>query len=156
MTKATESLAAVVVVTMLAFHTNDASLNPTEMYMKYEIMFEKNEKEAGDEPFEKFNCNGPFWLCCQSAATDSTNLRGGIMIQLTSCYFCLDSAALLKLHKQPFYAQTEGQSRTVILPPMLRVLWLQPSTDSCVSAEIKRKFHLCIDTVQCKYAANSD
>ena len=58
------------------------------------------------------------------------------MIQLTSCYFCLDSAALLKLHKQPFYAQTEGQSRTVILPPY---------AESFLVATFNRQLRFCRD-----------
>ena len=44
-------------------------------------------------------------------ALDNTNLRGSITVRLTSCLFCLDSAALLLLNEQQFYllGQTGGQ-----------------------------------------------
>ena len=44
---------------------------------------------------------------------ENANLRGSITVWLTSCLFCLDSAALLMLHLQKFYLfgqiQTGGQ-----------------------------------------------
>ena len=49
-------------------------------------------------------------------ALDNTNLRGSITVRLTSCLFCLDSAALLLLNEQHFClvgqiqtSQTRGQ-----------------------------------------------
>ena len=47
---------------------------------------------------------------------ENTNLRGSITVRVTSCLFCLDSAALLMFDEQQFYlfgqiqtSQTEGQ-----------------------------------------------
>ena len=50
-------------------------------------------------------------------------LRGSITVQLTSCLFCIDSAALLKLNFQQFYligqiqtSQTGGQPNSDTSP----------------------------------------
>ena len=60
--------------------------------------------------------------------TVNTNLKGSITEWLTSCLFCLGSAALLMLNEQQFYlfgqiqtSQTGGQ-QYVILPPMVSVV----------------------------------
>ena len=60
---------------------------------------------------------------------DNTYHRGGsISVQLTSCLFCLDSAALLMLNRKSFTCSVLSKpvkqevSRTQILPPMVRVL----------------------------------
>ena len=53
---------------------------------------------------------------CWTPDPETTNLRGSIMVALTSCLFCLESAALLKLNEQQFdlfhkiqTSQTGGQ-----------------------------------------------
>ena len=47
-------------------------------------------------------CRVPIWKH-QCHWPECTNLRGSITVRLTSCWFCLDSAALLMLNKQQFY-----------------------------------------------------
>ena len=77
------------------------------------------------------------WYTC----TENTNIRGSINVRLTSCLFCLDSAALLKLNEQQIYlfrqiqtSQTGGHlysdtspygecSLTCILSQSARVSW---------------------------------
>ena len=51
---------------------------------------------------------------------EKTNLRGSITVRLTSCLFCLDSAALLMLNWQKIYLlgqiQTRGQLYSATSP----------------------------------------
>ena len=56
-------------------------------------------------------------ICTSAADLRGTNSRGSITVRLTSCLFCLDSAALLMLNKKRFdlycqiqTSQTGGQS----------------------------------------------
>ena len=70
------------------------------------------------EPFD--GCHLPY------VYTENYNLRGSITLRLTSCLFCLDSAALRMLNEQQFYLfgqiqtiQTGGQPYSDTSPPNL-------------------------------------
>ena len=58
--------------------------------------------------------------------SENTSLWGSITVHLT-CLFCLYIAALFMLNEQQFYLfgkiQSKQVSHTVILPPMVSVLW---------------------------------
>ena len=69
---------------------------------------------------------------------ENTNIRGSITVQLTSCLFCLDSAALLMLNEQQFFllgqtqtSSTGGQRYSDTLPLKVSVLctWTSVSAD---------------------------
>ena len=62
--------------------------------------------------------------------TENSNLRGSFIVQLTSCLFGLDSAALCMLNEQQFYSfskiqtsQAGGQQYSAT-SQLVSVLWL--------------------------------
>ena len=66
---------------------------------------------------------------------ENTNLRGRITVQLTSCLFCFDSAALFSLISKKFTCLVKSKpvkqkvSCTVIRPPIVTFLWFNLHTN---------------------------
>ena len=83
---------------------------------------------------------------------ENTNLSESIIVQLTSCLFCMDSAALLMFSQQQLYLFVESKpvkqdvSHTVILPPVVSVLQVQVYKSEQVNVEIIHLFRVLVFT----------